>query len=165
MQEHLNKLEEKIAGIEKQKNDQISKIQIEIDAIDKKMLELDKKMNKSKILAQKQDEQAAKEKELADAQLKKTGEVKANPNKLTLPVQEEDAPAPAPVAGGDAATTTGSLDASSKSSGSGSYKPSWKFYDKIGNVTKRKPKDSMREFVETVWDSYLVEEEVDTTGE
>lgn len=164
LQDEKNKLQEKIADLEKQKNDQISKIQAQVDMLDKKMLELDKKMNKSKVLAQKQDAQEAKDKEQATAQLNKTGEVKANPNKLTLPVQEEDV-APA-IGGGDASTTTASLDASSGASGSGSAKPGWKFYDKIGKVEKRKtPKKKLREFIENVWDSYIVDKDIDNSGE
>lgn len=152
LQDEKNKLQEKIANIEKQKNAQILDIQQEVDAIDKQMLELDKKMNKSKLVAQKQDEKIAKEKEVAQG-----GDVKANPTKLTLPVQEDA------VAGGDAATTVASLDASSQNSGGA--KPGWKFYDKIGSTKKRASTNKkVNEFMDHVWDSYVVEN-IDITGE
>jgi len=151
LQEEKNKLEDQIANIEEQKNAQISKIQLEVDDLDKQMLELDKKMNKAKLIAQKQDEKTAKEKEVAQAKTQETVEVKANPTKLTLPVEEDGA-----VGGGDAATTVGSLDASSQATGDGSAKPGWKFYNKIGADKKRElPKKKINEFMSHVWDSYI----------
>jgi hypothetical protein len=154
LQEEKNKLEDQIANIEEQKNAQISKIQLEVDDLDKQMLELDKKMNKAKLIAQKQDEKTAKEKEVAQAQKQDTGEVKANPTKLTLPVEEDGAVGA--VGGGDGAINTGSLDASSQATGGGSAKPGWKFYNKIGADKKRElPKKKINEFMDHVWDSYI----------
>ena len=151
LQDEKNKFEEQIANIEEQKNAQISKIQLEVDDLDKQMLELDKKMNKSKLIAQKQDEKISKEKEVAQAKNQETGEVKANPTKLTLPVEEDGA-----VGGGDGAINTGSLDASSQATGDGSAKPGWKFYNKIGADKKRElPKKKINEFMSHVWDSYI----------
>lgn len=157
LQAEKNKLQDKIDNIEKQKNAQIADLNTQMDILNKKMLDIDTKMNKSKVLAQKEDENEAKAKALSQKEDDKAlaqakgGEVKA-PTQLRLPVQEEDAP----VSGGDASITTGSLDASSQTSGKGGAKPGWKFYDKIGKIEKRK-KDSIREYFESVWDSYLVD--------
>jgi len=159
LQDEKDKLDAEIANIEKQRDAQISDIQAEVDTLDKKMLELDKKMEKSKIIAQQQDEKIAKQKELAQPKQQDktqpkqqdTGEVKASPTQLRLPVQEDGA-----VGGGDAATTAGSLDASSQATGDGSAKPGWKFYNKIGSEKKREhPKKKINEFMSHVWDSYI----------
>ena len=159
LQAEKDKLEAEISNIEKQRDGQISEIQDDADDLDKKMLELDKKMEKAKIIAQQQDDKIAKQKELAQpkqqdtAQQKQkpTGEVKASPTQLRLPVQEDGA-----VGGGDAATTVGSLDASSQATGDGSAKPGWKFYNKMGAEKKREhPKKKINEFMDHVWDSYI----------
>ncbi len=143
-QEDKAKLEEEIAQIEKQKNAQIADIQKQVDVLNKSILNVDKEMNKSKVVVQKQDEQIAKEKELAQEKQKGNN----MPQPLKLPVEED--------MGGDAATTTASMDASSQVSGDGA-KPGWKHYNKIGSVKKRTPKTTIKEFIEHVWDSYVVE--------
>lgn len=76
---------------------------------------------------------------------------------------EDEQPLDAPVEESDAATTTGSLDASSQSSG-GDY-GGWRHYSKVGEVQRRaKPecdtkkkkkckKKNVYDFMDHVWDS------------
>jgi len=160
LQKKKNKIDQDIENIETQKNNELSKIQKQVDDIDKQLLDIDVKINKQRVIAQKQEQQSVKDKSTEEDQLKDTGEVKANPNKLALPdgspFKEEAA---VPAIGSDAATTTASLDASSQSIGGA--KPGWKFYNKMGSIQKRHQHDKVEkvhEFVEHIWDSYIVED-------
>jgi len=117
--------------VNKQSQDMAS-IQEKIDANNEKMLKIDKDVNKLRIIAQKQDDAKAKSAEdSADNTQKPLGDIQ------TL----EDAPA-----GGDAATSTASLDSASTATGNGSAKPGWKFYNKMTTTDKDKIK-KVRDYV------------------
>lgn len=116
--------------INKQK-EQVAKIQDSIGVLEERILKIDKDINKIRIQNQRKEKMQANKSFIDDASV------------------EEDAP----VIGGDASTTTASLDASSQSLGAGSYKPGWKFYDKIVDVKRHKKLKKIQEYVSSVIDT------------
>jgi len=121
---------------------EIANIQDKIDANQAQILKIDKDVNKLRVIAQRQEELKSKEND--------------NPVEIQPKVEE------APVAGGDASTTTGSLDSTSTATGDGSAKPGWKFYNKMTTTDKdkiQKVRDYVSRFTESCDEVETIEED------